>query len=125
MKGSKKKRTISWGLVRCSWAALVLLGFVILSLPVAPSGESGDWSTSVSSAAMNFSLREDEAQGAPQQAVVSGWYTNDLLAVQTKIAGDQKEQTEHIARMLFFLGIGLLGDRVIHSAEAFRTARSS
>lgn len=60
----------------------------------------------------------------PQQAVVNGWYTNDLLKTQTKIAGDQKEQTQHITLMLFFLGLGVLGDRVFHSAATFRTAPS-
>ncbi|WP_147406079.1 hypothetical protein [Kocuria tytonis] len=125
MKGSKKKRVINWSMVRFSWAALMLLGFFIFSMPLAPSGESGDWSQGVSSAAMNYTLREDSAHGAPQQAVVNGWYTNDLLAVQTKIAGDQKEQAQHITLMLFFLGLGVLGDRVFHSAGAFRDKRDA
>lgn len=56
---------------------------------------------------------------------MSSWHTNDLLEVQTKIAGDQKEQTKHITLMLFFLGLGVLGDRVFHSAEAFRAARGA
>ncbi|MGU3434656.1 hypothetical protein ACNHUS_16770 [Actinomycetes bacterium M1A6_2h] len=111
--------------MRFVWAAIMLLGFLIFSMPLAPSGESGDWSKEVTAAAAKHAVREETAQGAPQQAVVNGWQTNDLLATQIKVAGDQKEQTQHITLMLFFLGLGVLGDRAFHSAAAFRAARDA
>lgn len=110
-------------LVRLVWASLMLLGLITTSFVFSPSGESRDWSTDVSGAATKYALNENNAQGAPQQAVLNGWYTNDLLAVQAKIAGDQKEQTDRISAMVFYLGLGVLGDMALRSWGAFRETR--
>lgn len=122
---AKKKRTINWGVVRFWWAVAMIVGFFFASVPLAVGGESGDWLADVEVAAANYTLQEGNAEGAPQQAVLNGWHTNDLLEVQAKIAGDQKEQLEHVTRMLFFLGLGVLGDTVFRNAHMFRAARKA
>lgn len=110
-------------LVRLIWASLMLFGLIITSIVFTPSGESSKWSDSVSSAGTKYALQENNAQGAPQQTVLNGWYTNDLLEVQAKIAGDQKEQTDRISAMVLYLGLGVLGDLVLRRWGAFREGR--
>ncbi|MCK6094602.1 hypothetical protein KZX06_09760 [Micrococcus sp. EYE_162] len=109
--------------MRLVWASLMLLGFFITSFLTMPDGESGDWSKDVDMAAAQYTLQKDSPQGAPQQAVLNGWYTNDLLQVQTKIAGEQMEQTERISVMVLYLGLGLLGDLILRTGGALREAR--
>ena len=74
---------------------------------------------------MKYSFQANEANGAPQQAVLNGWHTNDLLGIQAKIAGDQRDQSRRLTALVFFLGLGLLGDLVLRNAEAFRESKGS
>ena len=120
-----RRPTVNLQLVRLIWAALMLLGLVTTSIVFSPSGESSKWSDEVSAAATKYALQENNAQGAPQQAVLNGWYTNDLLEVQAKIAGDQKEQTDRISAMVFYLGLGILGDLVLRRWGSFRERRKT
>lgn len=124
-KAAGKGRSLNLGVVRFWWALAMLLGFLVSFLALMPSGESSGWSKEMTSAAARYSLQEGSAQGAPQQSVLNGWYANDLLAVQAKIAGDQKEQTQRISAMVFFLSLGVLGDMTLRRASEFRAARKA
>lgn len=45
----------------------------------------------------------------------------------TRLGGDAggQQQLEHVTRMLFFLGLGVLGDTVFRNAHMFRAARKA
>lgn len=119
------KLRVNWPVARFWWALAMLVGFFLSFIATVPSGAAGDWSKDLSAAEMKYSFQANEANGAPQQAVLNGWHTNDLLGIQAKIAGDQRDQSHRLTALVFFLGLGLLGDLVLRNAEAFRESKGS
>lgn len=88
------------------------------------AGSPSDWSSDLDSASMINELNNEETEGAPQQAVVNGWYANDIAVVQA-------EQNTHLAAtsarngtLLFLIGLGIAGELIIRGAAGGRPARS-
>ncbi|MBE1539881.1 MULTISPECIES: hypothetical protein [Micrococcus] len=119
------KLRVNWPVARFWWALAMLIGFFLSFIATVPSGAAGDWSKDLSATEIKYSFQASDANSAPQQAVLNGWYTNDLLSIQGKIAGDQRDQSHRLTALVFFLGLGLLGDLVLRNAEAFREGKGS
>lgn len=119
------KLRVNWPVARFWWALAMLVGFFLSFIATVPSGAAGDWSKDLSATEIKYSFQANDANSAPQQAVLNGWHTNDLLSIQGKIAGDQRDQSRRLTALVFFLGLGLLGDLVLRNAEAFREGKRS
>lgn len=76
-----------------------------------------DWRVDLTEAAVTNELNAGETKGAPQQAVVNGWYANDIARVQaaqnTYIAGSSMRN----GNLLALIGLGLAGELIIRGAE--------
>lgn len=68
--------------------ALVVVGLALSSGPTVATPNKVDFSSELSTAKSRYDLNNSSAASAPQQSVVNGWYTNDLLIVLTNAVSD-------------------------------------
>jgi hypothetical protein len=93
---------------------LLALAAVVVWFAMAPD-ESSDRSPDIASALAEYELNNARTQGAPQQQVVNGWVTKDLLAV---IAEQQNESVtdERLPALAVLVVLGL----ALHMATSTR-----
>lgn len=120
--------------LRSANGARIILGSVLALLLVitwiannpAVHGGSGpsDWRADLLEAGVTNEMNAGETKGAPQQAVVNGWYANDIAQVQaaqnTYIAGSSMRN----GNLLVLIGLGVAGELMIRGAEKVRIARN-
>lgn len=113
--------------LRSANGARIILGTVLGILliitwlannPALQSGSSpSDWQSELSAASLKKSMNNGEAQGAPQQSVVNGWYANDIAVVQAAqnsyIAGSSTRN----GNLLALIGLGIAGELVIRGLD--------
>ncbi|THJ67459.1 hypothetical protein E8P82_05020 [Arthrobacter echini] len=106
-------------------AVLLIVTWVSGTRSADEVGSAEDWAVDLASASTVNDLNNAEAQGAPQQAVVSGWYANELAVIQA-------EQNTHLAlrtttngTLLLLLGLGIAGEVIIRGAERVRRPRTA
>ena len=102
------------------WIALLLCVFGVATLFNAGS-ERSDFEGDVGRASRAAMTNNDSASGAPQQQVVNGWHTNELLEIQIK-QDAMFHQRQLLAITLFgtaiVLAIGAVGGFSISRSKA-------
>ncbi|GAB3188031.1 hypothetical protein [Nesterenkonia suensis] len=117
--GAPKTRSAgapSMKILRTLWLAAIGLSMIMVfvaSAGAALQGGSEQWAEELSAADLRQQLNEGSATGAPQQSVVNGWHTTDLLGIQIEQAADHLALTQGLVTLALLLGLGLLGDRVL------------
>ena len=104
-------------LVRRVGAIVLALAAIVVWFAMAP--ESSDRSSDIASALADHELNEARTQGAPQQQVVNGWVTKDLLTV---IAEQQNDSVtdERVPALAVLVVLGL----ALHIATSTRPAEA-
>jgi hypothetical protein len=98
--------------------ALLLLTTWTANNPALHSGSSpSDWRDDLLEAGVSNEMNAGETKGAAQQAVVNGWYANDIAVVQaaqnTYIAGSSMRN----GNLLALIGLGVAGELIIRGVE--------
>ena len=103
-------------LARRVGAIVLALTAVVVWFAMAPD-ESSNRSTDIARVLADYELNEARTQGAPQQQVVNGWVTKDLLAI---IAEQQNESVsdERLPALAVLVVLGL----ALHIATSTRPA---
>jgi hypothetical protein len=81
-------------------AIVLALAAIVVWFAMGPEDRGGD----IDRALREAELNEANAQGAPQQAVVNGWVTRDLLTI---IAQEQNDERVPALAGLLVLGVAL------------------
>ncbi len=113
--------------IRLVWAAVMLLALAAVYFNSAPEGPDesavSGWEAQQTLASSSNDLNNENTQGAPQQSVVNGWYSNDLLDLQVTQAGSLYEAQLYQAAvsrrngdLLALLGLAVLGDLLLQAA---------
>ncbi|WP_296141059.1 hypothetical protein [uncultured Tessaracoccus sp.] len=117
-KSSSARITI-WVLTACA----ILTGALIPQR----SSQPADSTSALNAAQEVKDANMDRAKGAPQQQVVNGWHTHDLLTIAVKQQDRLLRQNRSIEKnsasqtwILLFLGLALCVDRVIAAQQARR-----
>ncbi|MDS2171338.1 hypothetical protein Q7C18_01330 [Nesterenkonia sp. CL21] len=103
-------------IIRTLWLTVIGVSMVAVFVTAAGAalqGGSEQWSEEVSAADLRQQLNEDSATGAPQQSVVNGWHTTDLLEIQIEQTADHLALAQGLVTLALLLGLGLLGDRAL------------
>ena len=109
--------------------ARLLLGLLLLVLlcfawfgnnPSADGNGVSSWKSSSSAAAADNELNASKTSGAPQQAVVNGWYANDLANVQISQSTYTAVSSFRNGSLLGLLVLGLTGELVIRSVATIQ-----
>jgi hypothetical protein len=74
---------------------------------MAPHRQGGDIDSQVSKVLADADLNNSRAEGAPQQAVVSGWAARDLLAIIARNQSSQSTNDDRVAALLAVLVAGV------------------
>lgn len=112
---------------RLAWAAIVplLLAAVwVFTAPEEALNAPTDWSQELRSAESRFDANDARTEGAPQQQVVNGWYSNDLAAIQVAQLAAQQDQADYghalearTAALLALLVLAFAGDLALRAFE--------
>ena len=104
--------------------ARLVLGLLLLVLlcfawfgnnPSAGGNGVSSWKSSSAAAAANNELNGAKTSGAPQQAVVNGWYANDLANVQISQNTYTAVSSARNSSLLGLLVLAITGELVIRS----------
>lgn len=116
-------RAIVWALV----AAALLLAWFTGPKVNSSSAPPSDFTALVRVAESDNTANNAQAKGAPQQQVVNGWHTNDLLQIITMqnnalLDRADAQRGSTLALLVLIVGLGLCADRV---GSALLTARAA
>jgi len=109
--------------------ARLLLGLLLLVLlcfawfgnnPSADGNGLASWRSSSATASARNELNGSKTSGAPQQAVVNGWYANDLANVQISQNAYTAVSSFRNGSLLGLLVLGLTGELVIRSVATIQ-----
>lgn len=109
-------------LVRTLWLTAIAVGMIAVFFSGGQitdwEEQNSSWDSAVDLASDMYEANETLTEGAPQQSVANGWHTNDLLDVQVRVAAESSRALHAEYRtgviLVLLLGLGLLGDRVLH-----------
>lgn len=86
------------------------------------AGSPSDWSSDLALASTNNTLNNEETEGAPQQAVVNGWYANDIAVVQASQNTRLAMTSARNGNLLFLVGLGIAGELIIRGVAGASSA---
>lgn len=117
----QKKQFPVLRLIRTLWLTAIAVGMVAAFFSGGQvtdwEEQNSSWDSAVDLASDRYEANETLTEGAPQQTVANGWHTNDLLEVQVRVAAESSGALHAEYRtgviLVFLLGLGLLGDRVL------------
>ncbi|MHC6221188.1 hypothetical protein [Arthrobacter sp. MMS24-S77] len=101
-----------------------VLGILLIITWVAnnPAFQSGsnpsDWKQQLSAAGLKNTMNNSDTKGAPQQAVVNGWYANDIAVIQASQNSYIADSSERNGNLLVLIGFGIAGELVIRGLAA-------
>lgn len=119
-------RAIVWALV----AAGLLLAWFTAPKANSSSTPPSDFTALVRVAESDNTTNNAQAKGAPQQQVVNGWHTNDLLKVITMqnnalLDRADAQRGSTLTVLVLIVGLGLCADRVGSAVLTARAATST
>lgn len=102
------------------WALIGTICIVVIAalVIVGNAPDTDGYESDTSAALLRADLNENDATGAPQQAVVNGWVARDLLEIEIK-------QNNDLLQQQFVLGLGLLVAVGMLTWTALNTRRSA
>lgn len=87
------------------------------------AGSPADASSDLAAAEIIYDSNNERTEGAPQQAVVNGWYANDLGVIQASRASYFGASSARNGNLLVLIGLGIAGELIIRGVTSADTTR--
>lgn len=87
------------------------------------AGSPTDASSDLAAAEINYDSNNELAEGAPQQAVVNGWYANDLGVIQASQASYLGASSARNGNLLVLIGLGIAAELIIRGVTSANSTR--
>ena len=88
------------------------------------AGSPADASSDLAAAEIIYDSNNERTEGAPQQAVVNGWYANDLGVIQASQTSYLGASSARNGNLLVLIGLGIAGELIIRGMTGANTTRN-